>query len=90
MAAQETPASTRAAVDVLAVMGDVGQVLCDFGCVATARKIEDSCAAVAELIKALELSDAWIREVSLQTGLRATATLAQNHAALARVKGGAQ
>lgn len=41
-------------VDVLAVMEDVGQVLCGWGCVATARKIEDSHAAVAELIEAVE------------------------------------
>lgn len=42
---------------------------------------------VAELIEALRLSDAWIREASHQTGMRATATLDRNRTVLDRVGG---
>lgn len=51
--------------------------------------LHEARAAAADLILALELSDAWIREASHQGVPRATATLERNRAALARVKGGA-
>jgi hypothetical protein len=71
-------------VDVLAVMDRAMPGLATRGELAEAR------AAVAELIEALRMADAWIREAkALGVRIPADNTIAANRAALARIGGGA-
>lgn len=90
MAAQETPASTRAAVDVLAVMDDHIRVHGRNGCPQHQRELLDVRNAVAELVGAADRLERKTVEQARLTSSVFNSDVESLRAALARVKGGAK